>query len=96
MCKICHCIKIFPLLKIVGGHAVAYWLGHYAGTSRVRDPMRGMNIFNFPNPSDSIRPWCLLSLNKNECQKQIYNVSGIKARPVRTADNLAAISDSIV
>jgi hypothetical protein len=30
--------------------------------SRVRDPMRSLNIFNLPNPSGRTRPWGLFSL----------------------------------
>jgi hypothetical protein len=33
-----------------------------AGRSRARDPMRRINFFNLPNPSDHARPWGLLSL----------------------------------
>jgi hypothetical protein len=47
--------------------------------SQVRVPIRSLNIFNLPNPSNRT-----MASNKNEYQ---YMYLGGKARPERNADN---------
>jgi hypothetical protein len=49
-------------------------------------------FFNLPNPSGLTRPW---GLSRNEYQKQKMFL-GSKVRPLRMADNLAAIFEPIV
>jgi hypothetical protein len=51
-------------------------------------------FFNLPNPSSALGPGVYPASNRNECQRQKNNFYGSRARPVRKADNLAAICDS--
>jgi hypothetical protein len=45
------------------GHAVAYWLRHYASNQKVAGSIPDYVIFlNLLNPSSRTRPWGLLSL----------------------------------
>jgi hypothetical protein len=53
-----------------------------------------VNVFNLPNPT-ALGPGVYSASNRNENQKQKINVSGSRARPVRRADNLAAICEPI-
>jgi hypothetical protein len=50
-------------------------------------------FFNLPNPSAALGPRANSASNKNEYQKILL---GCKVRPVRRADNLAAICELIV
>jgi hypothetical protein len=52
-------------LLLCVGHAVAYWLKHYATMQKVAGLILGeMNEFFFglPNPPERTRPWGSLSL----------------------------------
>jgi hypothetical protein len=57
---------VTPLVKSHGrilGHAVAYWLRHYAINQKVAGSIPDEVIFlNLSNPSSHTRPWGLLSL----------------------------------
>jgi hypothetical protein len=57
-------------------------------------------FFNLSNPSGRTRPGGggggHPASNRNEYQKQKYNVSGNKAWPVHSTDNLTAICEPIV
>jgi hypothetical protein len=73
-------------------------LKHYATSRKVASsrPDEVNEFFNLPNPSSRTRPWGLLSLYRNEYQKQKNNVSGSRVRPVHRVDNPTAICEPIV
>jgi hypothetical protein len=61
------------------------------GRQRVRDPMRWMNVFNFPNTSRFTQPLTEMS---NTRRKIVF--LGSRERSVRKADNITAICELIV
>jgi hypothetical protein len=66
-----------------------------AGRSRVRVPIRSLNVFSWPNPSSLIMPLWLTQSNRNEYHEQKEMFLGSIARPVRKADNLTAVCEPI-
>jgi hypothetical protein len=59
-----------------------------SGRSRVRVPMRSMDIFNLPNPSSRTMA---LGSTQPLTEMSTRNISAGKGRPARKADNLTAI-----
>jgi hypothetical protein len=75
------------------GHAVAYWLRHYAASRKVAgSSLDEVDFLNWPDPSGRTGPWVDSASNRNEYQEslKIKNPGG-KVRLARRADNLAAI-----
>jgi hypothetical protein len=64
-----------------------------AGRSRVRFPLRSLDIFNLPNPSS--RTMALVS-TQSLTEMSTRNLPEGKGRPALKADNLTAICEPIV
>jgi hypothetical protein len=64
-----------------------------AGRSRVRFPVRSLDVFNSPNPSSHT-----MALGSTQPLREIStrNLPGGKERPQSKADKLTAICESIV
>jgi hypothetical protein len=93
-------LHVFPVLQILllllllllfggsRGSVVAQ-----AGRSRVRDPIRRIIFSMYLILPAVLDPGAYSASNRTEYQKQKIMFLGIKARPVRTADNLTAICE---
>jgi hypothetical protein len=64
-----------------------------AGRSRVRFPMRSLDFFNLPNPSNRT---VFKGLTQPLTEMSTRNLLGGKGRPALKADNLTAVCEPIV